>query len=291
MLTLVFLSFHSEHHIRRLVKSIDSKYPIIIIENSANKKLKNELENLYDNVTVEICEENLGFSKGMNLGIKLSRTPFVFINPADISISNDALDSLIEVIQNFKSFGMLSPAYKDRSIHSNYQIWKNNKKDEDILISNRKIKLKEVDFIDGTIILNKKIINDIVFDEKIFIYFETMDLCKRLSDNKIKMYATDEITFEHFGGQSHDKKYDHQANLSRNWHYNWSKFYYYNKHNNFFYALKKVIPNLKKSLFGLLKNYFKDEIKKELHLAELSGLISSILKKKSSYRPYKKNEF
>mgnify|MGYP001183068715 CR=1 FL=1 len=72
MLTLVFLSFHSEHHIRRLVKSINSKYPIIIIENSANRKLKSELENLYKNVSVVICEENLGFSKGMNLGIGFS---------------------------------------------------------------------------------------------------------------------------------------------------------------------------------------------------------------------------
>ncbi len=73
MLTLVFLSFHSEHHIRRLIKNIDSKYPIIVIENSGNKKLKSELEDLYKNVSVVICDENLGFSKGMNLGIKLCK--------------------------------------------------------------------------------------------------------------------------------------------------------------------------------------------------------------------------
>ena len=116
MLTLVFLSFHSEHHIRRLVKNIDSKYPIIVIENSGNKKLKSELEESYKNVSVVICDENLGFSKGMNLGIKLSKTPFVFINPADISISNDSLKLLNEVIINFKNFGMLSTEYRDKTI-------------------------------------------------------------------------------------------------------------------------------------------------------------------------------
>ena len=62
MLTLVFLSFHSDHHIKRLVNYIDSSYPIIIIENSGNKKLKVELENKHNNVHVEICAENLGFS-------------------------------------------------------------------------------------------------------------------------------------------------------------------------------------------------------------------------------------
>jgi len=290
MLTLVFLSFHSEHHIRRLVKSIDTKYPIIVIENSGNKKLKTELEDSYKNVSVVICDENLGFSKGMNLGIKLSKTPFVFINPADISISNDSLKLLDEVIINFKNFGMLSPVYKDKSIHSNYQIWKNNKKNEEIILSGKKFKLKEVDFIDGTIILNKDLLNNMFFDENIFIYFETMDLCKRLSNKKIKMYAIDEITFDHFGGQSHDKKYNHEAHLSRNWHYNWSKFYFYNKHNNYFYALKKVLPNIRKSIVGYLKNFFKDKKKSELYYAEFNGVISSILKQKSNYRPYKKNE-
>ena len=77
MITLVFLSFHSEHHIKRLVDSIDQQYQIIIIENSSNKLLKKEIEGKYKNVHVEICTENLGFSKGMNLGIKLSKTPFI----------------------------------------------------------------------------------------------------------------------------------------------------------------------------------------------------------------------
>ena len=276
MLTLVFLSFHSEHHIRRLVKSIDTKYPIIIIENSGNKKLKVDLEETYKNVSVVICEENLGFSKGMNLGIKLSKTPFVFINPADIRISNESLNLLSEVIVNFKNFGMLSPVYRDKSVHSNYQIWNNSKKDEEISLFGKKIKLKEVDFIDGTIVLNKQLLNNMFFDENIFIYFETMDLCKRLRDKKIRMYAVDEITFDHFGGQSHDKKYDHEAHLSRNWHYNWSKFYFYNKHNNYFYALKKVLPNLRQSIIGYIKNIFKDRRERELYSAELKGIISSI---------------
>ena len=48
MLTIVFLSFHSGTHIKRLVSSIERKYPIIVVENSLNVELKNELENKYD---------------------------------------------------------------------------------------------------------------------------------------------------------------------------------------------------------------------------------------------------
>ena len=55
MFTIVFLSFHSETHIKRLVSGIEKKYPIIVIENSLNHKLKNELEEKNENVKVIIC--------------------------------------------------------------------------------------------------------------------------------------------------------------------------------------------------------------------------------------------
>ena len=47
MFTIVFLSFHSESHIRRLVADIEEKYPIIVVENSLNHNLKTELEQQY----------------------------------------------------------------------------------------------------------------------------------------------------------------------------------------------------------------------------------------------------
>ena len=287
MLTLVFLSFHSDHHIKRLVNYIDSSYPIIIIENSGNKKLKVELEKKYNNVHVEICEENLGFSKGMNLGIKLSKTPYVFLNPADIEISNESLNLLNETVKNFTDFGMICPVYKDESVHSNYAIWTKKNKPQNINLFGKAYSLKEVDFIDGTIILNKKITGDIIFDENMFIYFETMDLCKRLIEKNIKLYAMDQITFEHFGGQSHNKLYNHEAHLSRNWHYNWSKFYFINKHNNYFYALRKISPNLIKAVKNYIRTFLFDKKTKELNMAEIKGIMTSIFKRKSYYRPYK----
>ena len=286
MLTLVFLSFHSDHHINRLVDHIDSTYPIIIIENSGNKRLKETLEKKYKNVHVEVCSENLGFSKGMNLGIKLSKTPYVFLNPADIAISNEALNLLNETVKIFKDFGMICPVYKDESVHSNYEIWTKKNAPQIVNVFGKTYNLKEVDFIDGTIILNKNITGDIIFDENIFIYFETMDLCKRLIKENIKLYAMDQITFEHYGGQSHNKKYNHEAQLSRNWHYNWSKFYYINKHNNYFYALRKISPNLIKAIKKYIKTFLFDKKQKELHVAEMKGIMMSIFKRSSNYRPY-----
>ena len=225
----------------------------------------------------------------MNLGIKLADTPFVFLNPADIDISNELIHSLEEITLNFKDFGMLTPAYKDRSIHSNFYIWKDKGSKQIINTQRKDYVLKEVDFIDGTILINKQKIKNENFDENFFIYFETMDLSKRLIDKNIKLFACEELTFEHYGGQSHEKKFDFEAQLSRCWHYNWSKFYYFKKHYNYFYALKKTFPNLRRALICYFLNLIiftkKNSYQKRLlALNELKGIIASATFRKSSYR-------
>ena len=289
MITLVFLSFHSSHHIRRILKNIDQKYKVIVIENSSDHELKVEIEKKYKNVHVEVCSENLGFSRGMNLGIKLSNTPYVFLNPSDINISNSLINSLNEIIKNFSNFGMLTPAYRDRSVHSNFFIW--TKKGPDVFVptSEKKFILKEVDFIDGTILLNKNKVDKELFDENIFIYFETMDLCKRLIKKNIKLYACEDLIFDHFGGQSHQKKFNYQAQMSRSWHYNWSKFYYFKKHFGYFFALKKIFPNFKRSILNFFLSlilFYKENSKEKRSIAlnEIKGIISSVFFRKSSYR-------
>ena len=114
-----------------------------------------------------------------------------------------------------------------------------------------------------------------------------MDMCARFKKDNMKMYICEKIKFEHFGSQSHDIFYDHEAKLSRNWHYNWSKFYYFKKNFNYFYALKKSIPSVMKFFFRCLKFKIKNEQNNfELSRAELSGTLNSIFLKKSKYRPY-----
>ena len=109
MFTIVFLSFHSESHIRRLVAGIEEKYPIIVVENSLNHNLKTELEQQYKNVRVIIPPKNIGIPAGYNLGIKEAKTNFVFLTQADIAFSNQSLHDLQECVSNIDDFAILSP--------------------------------------------------------------------------------------------------------------------------------------------------------------------------------------
>ena len=289
MFTIVFLSFHSELHIKRLVFDIKKKYPIIIIENSLNVKLKKELEEKFDNVKVIIPPKNIGISAGYNLGIKESKTNLVFLNPADVVISNQCLENLEECISKIKDFALLAPTYDDESVYKNYEVFNQEKIktnfENEIF---EKYQINEVDFIDNDFILNKKHFENIgFFDENIFLYYETMDLCKKARLANKKIYVCNKIKFSHYGSQSVSSNFSHKIALSRSWHYNWSKFYYFKKNFGYFFALKKIFPNFLSSLKRLLiSKIYNKKIEYSLRKAELSGIMTSVFNKPSDYRPF-----
>ena len=130
MFTLVFLSFHSETHIKRLLSVIEKKYPIIVIENSLNSELKNELEKKYANVRVIIPSKNIGISAGYNLGIKESKTNLVKLTSVDTNFTNKSLQDLEDCVSKIKNFEMIAPTYDDETILS-----KTNWKAKDVTIT------------------------------------------------------------------------------------------------------------------------------------------------------------
>jgi N-acetylglucosaminyl-diphospho-decaprenol L-rhamnosyltransferase len=295
MITFAFLSHHSQDLIKKNVEII-SKYGLdiffLIIENSLNQKLKIELESKYKNLKVFIPGENLGFSKGMNKAVELCKTNFIFLNPADVIIPFECAKGIIDCIKNFDEFTLLAPTYNNEAIFKNYEenIFSSESEIKNLKIINNKYNLQQVDWIDGTFIVNKKNIkHHQIMDENFFIYFETMDMCLNFKKNNNKMYVIKNLKFDHLGQQSHDKSYNFEAQLSRCWHYNWSKFYYFKKNYSYLFALKKSIPILFKFITKCLINKImlrNNEFK--LNKAEISGLINSMMNKKSYYRPYLK---
>ena len=118
------------------------------------------------------------------------------------------------------------------------------------------------------------------------MYFETIDLCKKLSKLKHKMYIINGLKFDHLGTSSSKKKYNNEILINRNWHFSWSKFYFFKKHNSYFFALRKIIPNIYQNILGIIISLIKINILDvRLHLASLLGALSSIFLKKPQYRP------
>ena len=271
-LTIVIVSFKSGDILHRCIKSIDKKYPIIIVENSQNIKLKEELEKKYSNVECILPEKNLGYGAGNNLGIKSSKTKYVLTLNPDTILYESTISKLLEQANKIEDFALLGPKVISETEN----------------MSNTDSKIEEVSYIKGfAIFFNKeKFINIGYFDENYFLYFEEIDLCKKVIKSNNKIYLINDALIKHVGGKSHEDKYEFEMELSRNWHWMWSSFYYYKKNYNYYYALFKVLKKLISSIIKI--SFYSLSLKRDkrkIYSQRLSGLFNSIRGKKSWYRP------
>ena len=275
-ITFIIVSFKSENVIHSCLNSLPQISKKIVIENSRNTKLKEELESKYDNIEV-LVNHNLGMGASNNIGILRSKTQFVYILNPDTKLNVSTIDKLIEAVDKISDFAILSPLCSDSSF-PNYKIYE--KKSD---LNNQII---EVDTIDGfSMLINKSKFNNSFFDENIFLYLENDDICLRARKNNQKIYIVKNSLIDHLGASSSNIKDSYEFDLLRNWHWMWSKFYYNKKHYGFLLSTIKIFPNflsaIIKYIFYLL--LFKNQ-KRKIYKMRLLGIINAFIGKKSFYR-------
>ncbi len=273
-LTIVIVSFKSGDILHRCIKSIDKKYSIIIIENSINNKLKFELERKYPNVKCIIPTENLGYGGGNNLALSKVETNYALILNPDVILEDSSIENFFISANKVSNFGIIAPV-------SEQEKYDNFNYDQDTSI-------KEVENVKGfAMFFNMKNVRKLnFFDDNFFLYLEEIDLCKRLRLMNIKIFIDPSIKVKHFGGTSHESIINKPMELSRNWHWMWSTFYFNKKHYGYLFALIKILPNFFSALFKFIfyKIFLKKE-KSDVYKHRILGIINSVLLKKSWYRP------
>ena len=74
--------------------------------------------------------------------------------------------------------------------------------------------------------------------------------------------------------------------ISRNWHWMWSQFYFNKKYNGYLFSLINITPKLISSIFKILIYSLIFNKKKILiYLSRLKGIVSAILGQSAWYRP------
>ncbi len=269
-LTIVIVTFKSESKIYSCLNSIPSNINIIVVENSNNHNFKKKIEKMYSNVRCILSGDNVGYSIANNLGLKQVQTKFALILNPDAVLGKDAINNFLLVAEKNTDFWLLGP--------SSYQQIKNLPQDKDLI---------EVNNLKGfAIFLNMKKFNNNFFDENFFLYFEEIDLCTRVKKSGGKIFLNKKISIKHEGASSVDKMKFLELEKNRNWHWMWSTFYYHKKYRGFLIAsliiFPKLISALSKVVFYQLT--FNNK-KKNIYFCRMSGIINSMIGKKSWYRP------
>jgi N-acetylglucosaminyl-diphospho-decaprenol L-rhamnosyltransferase len=269
-ISVIITTFKSEDKIFSCVDSISKNIRILVIENSNNVKFKQEVESKYSNVECILTGANKGYSAANNLGLLKVNTKYALVLNPDTKIEKNAIENFFTSANKISDFWLMGP-------------------DQDHVeeIYLEKDKVIEVGNLKGfAIFFNMQKFNKNFFDENFFLYFEEIDLCEKVKKNNGKIYLDSTIKISHEGGSSVNLLFKEELEKNRNWHWMWSTFYFHKKYKGFFIALIIIFPKLFSSF---LKTIFYTIIfnkkKRDIYFHRFSGIINSILGKKSWHRP------
>ena len=277
-ITIVMVSFFSKNLIEKPINSIDQNIKIIVIENSNSKECKDFLENKYKNVRVVMSEKNLGNGAGINLGLKLVKTKYAFYLDIDAEFYQGTIEKLLHVSEQLEQFTILAPFVEKYEYKKNHFLRFDEEKGN---------KLKSMRFVPGCALLFNLIeLSKIGFyDENFFLFFEENDIYMRCLKKDHKIFMLTDAIISHTGTTSVDQKYRLELELDRNWHYMWSKFYFYKKHFNLLTAYIRTVHHFFSALIKLCFFRFINYRRYLKYKNRASGLLNSYLGNKSWKRP------
>ena len=276
-ITIVLISHKSKDLILNFITNLYNKFKIIIIDNSNDRELEKNIKLNYPNITIKLIENN-GYGSAINFANKLITTDyFIISNPDVIGLDEENILKFISAANALNDqFSCLGPRYIDENKKSHIQ-------------SDLKIEIAEMKFISGACMFFKKKTYDSLggFDENFFLYFEESDFCLRAHKVK-KNYQINMIKVKHYTGTSvQETNIEKKKKLQElyNWHFIWSKFYYYKKNYGNFYSLIYFFPIIIRTIFKIVFNIIsKNKFQEKKYRIRLDGLVSSIRGKKSYKR-------
>ena len=269
-LTIVIVTFKSERTLFSCLESIPNNIDVIIVENSKNEHFKKNIESKFNNVKCILSGENKGYAVANNLGLRDVTTKYALVLNPDATLEQNTINNFLNTAEEIKNFWLIGPG--------NDQARQYDFKDKNII---------EVNNIRGfAIFFNLKNFEKNFFDENFFLYFEEIDLCERVKKNKGKIFLDKNIIINHKGAKSVEITQKIELEKNRNWHWMWSSFYFHKKHKGFLIALMIIFPKLVSSIIRTVFYILTfNKMKKEIYYSRMSGILNSILGKKSWYRP------
>ena len=259
-LTVIIVTYLTQKKILiDCLKSINEDIKIKVIENSSSFEFKEEITRDFSNVEIYCTGENLGYGKGNNYGLKLTKTDFALILNPDAICERNFFKNLNQIIETKDNFSIIGCQFINDKIFMPAGFFNEGKNKEflDKFKSEKIANFEKVEWVTGcSMLINlKKFNNKDIFDKNFFLYFEEFDLCKSLIDKGENIFTTKDLKIHHLGFQSslgknlENKK---RANRIREWHWMWSSFYFYKKNYGYMNALLKMSGKFIKSFLKLI---------------------------------------
>jgi GT2 family glycosyltransferase len=243
-LSIVIVSFNTKKlthdclaSIQKSLKGAPIKYEIILIDNVSTDGTREMLKEKFPKVVTILNRENVGFGRANNQGIEKAQGEYVLLLNSDTLVLNNALGKLLAFArQHPNAFVGAKLLNLDHSAQTSCGPFFSLpvvfaalflKGDHIGLTRWSPTKTRKVDWVSGACIMAPKrlFMNNLLFDEKIFMYMEEIDLLYRARKMGYPTYFYPRSLIIHLGaGSSTNKRKGPVLNIYK------GLLYFYQKH-------------------------------------------------------------
>lgn len=109
--SIVIVNYNVREFLQQCLESIDRSkfsgtYEVIVVDNNSHDNSVQHLESKFPHVRFIALEENLGFGKANNIGIKTSRGRYILLLNPDTLIQEDTIGTMLEYMENNPNVGI-----------------------------------------------------------------------------------------------------------------------------------------------------------------------------------------
>ena len=229
-----------------------NRLEIIVVDSASSDKTVAILRENYPQVKLLAQSENVGFTRGNNIGFAASRGRTIFMLNPDTELLGDALPQMLAYLDSHAEVGIVGPhtLNSDASYQSSRRnfpsktlaffessflqgLASRNMLDEFYLNNYPVDAVLEVGWMQGSALLVRREIYEKLggLDEAFVMYFEELDWCKRAADAGWKLVYLGTAKIIHHGGKSTE-----QIGAKKHIWFQESKIRYYRKHHGALFA-------------------------------------------------------
>ena len=227
-LAVVVVNYNAGEHLLACLTSVlasagDAALEIVVVDNKSRDGSAKAAAARFPEALVIETGTNRGFAAGVNVGIRATRAPFVFVLNPDAVITVGSLAALAKLARDRPNVGLLGPLIRntDGSLYPSGRTFpsvlqamghaflgpfdpENRFTREYTMAGWDRTTERRVDWVSGSAMLLRRQALDRIglLDEGFFLYGEELDLCTRLRDAGWRVVFSPEVEVTHVGAVS-----------------------------------------------------------------------------------------
>lgn len=250
MLSIIIVQHNSQsltiQAIESLRTNLNNSYEIVVVDNCSKEDDPEVIKQKFPEINLIVNDKNYGFGRANNLGVKEARGDILLFLNNDTIIRSDFIEQIKDTLLHNQSIGVIGPKLlnQDLSLQLSHdklpsfinefvtkfisKMYYRNIKPIVNFVSKKYNERKYVEFVTGAALFIRKSLFVKIggFDERMFMYFEDADICKRVWDSGYKVMFMPEIEIIHLRGASWSSN---NSNILKKY-YRISQLIYYSKH-------------------------------------------------------------